>query len=184
MEKINRIVSTGSSMWVYLPQRKINHLFTAELGDYSISDHKRGYVSEFRFIPHQDESFEHEVSRLHSLYRLITCRNLCGIYSEVFSGLIPSTAEMQYLKKCKMFDLYGLDLNHVRDDQKVPHQIGVSPRGVEIFKNKRRITIFYWSFLVLVEFLFTSFFSGLNLKVSIIRKNVWSLKSRANRNIN
>jgi len=62
----------------------------------------------------------------------------------LYSGLIPSTAEMQYLKKCKMFDLYGLDLNHVRDDQKVPHQIGVSPRGVEIFKNKRRITIFYW----------------------------------------
>jgi len=103
----------------------------SELGDYCLSEHKRGYVSEFRFIPHQDEVFEKEVGRLHAQY----------------SGLTPAGAEIKYLKKCKQIDMYGVDLlsSKVRDSPKMTElQIGLSPRGIETFKNKRRINIFYW----------------------------------------
>ena len=43
----------------------------AEIGDYHPSEHKEGYVSEFRFVPHQDESFEAEVARLHAEYTYV-----------------------------------------------------------------------------------------------------------------
>ena len=64
------------------------------------------------------------------------------------SGLTPAGAEIKYLKKCKQIDMYGVDLlsSKVRDSPKMTElQIGLSPRGIETFKNKRRINIFYWS---------------------------------------
>ena len=40
----------------------IYHIFfTAELGDYEEETHTAAFVSEFRFIPHQDEKFELDV---------------------------------------------------------------------------------------------------------------------------
>ena len=39
----------------------LSHFFTAELGDYEEETHTAAFVSEFRFIPHQDEKFELDV---------------------------------------------------------------------------------------------------------------------------
>ena len=39
----------------------IYHFFSAELGDYEEETHTAAFVSEFRFIPHQDEKFELDV---------------------------------------------------------------------------------------------------------------------------
>ena len=39
----------------------LSHFFTAELGDYEEGTHTAAFVSEFRFIPHQDEKFELDV---------------------------------------------------------------------------------------------------------------------------
>jgi len=40
-------------------------MFAAELGDYSPDEHTPGYLSVFRFIPHQSEDFEQTVSEHH-----------------------------------------------------------------------------------------------------------------------
>lgn len=44
-------------------------LCVAELGDYSADDHRDYYLSEFRFIPGQPESFEREVAEMHKQHR-------------------------------------------------------------------------------------------------------------------
>ena len=59
-------------------------------------------------------------------------------------GLVPASAEMQYLKKCRHLDLYGVELHTVKGKGNVQYQLGISPRGVETFQNKRRLTVFYW----------------------------------------
>jgi len=124
----------------------------SELGDYCLSEHKRGYVSEFRFVPHQDESFEKEVARLHAQY----------------SGLTPAGAEVKYLKKCKQVDLYGVDLIgcKFRDSPNTTeYQIGLSPRGIETFRNKRRVSIFYWPQVLVVKS------KNAQLQVDVMSKN-------------
>ncbi len=44
-------------------------VFVAELGDYSADDHRDHYLSEFRFIPGQPESFERDVAEMHKQHR-------------------------------------------------------------------------------------------------------------------
>ena len=61
-----------------------------------------------------------------------------------FRGLVPAIAEMQYLRKCRQFDGYGVELHAVKGDAGMQYSIGISPRGIETFKNKYRITIYYW----------------------------------------
>jgi hypothetical protein len=43
--------------------------YAAELGDYCVDDHRDYYLSEFRFIPGQPESFEREVAEMHKQHR-------------------------------------------------------------------------------------------------------------------
>lgn len=47
--------------------------WTAELGDYNPDEHKGNYISDYRFIPHQTEDFEKQVSELHKQHR-----SVCG----------------------------------------------------------------------------------------------------------
>ena len=68
-----------------------------------------------------------------------------SLHTNTRSGMVPSSAEMQYLKKCRQLDNYGVELHSVKYDRNnSSYQLGVSPRGVETFRNKRRVTVFYW----------------------------------------
>ena len=58
-EKLQKLQNSDFSTLVY---QLIYHIFfTAELGDYEEETHTAAFVSEFRFIPHQDEKFELDV---------------------------------------------------------------------------------------------------------------------------
>ena len=62
--KITKVVEFRflRSYFSTLVYQLIYHIFfTAELGDYEEGTHTAAFVSEFRFIPHQDEKFELDV---------------------------------------------------------------------------------------------------------------------------
>lgn len=44
-------------------------MVTAELGDYNVEEHGPGYLSEFRFVPHQTDEMLREVEELHKKNR-------------------------------------------------------------------------------------------------------------------
>lgn len=80
----------------------------------------------------------------HTIMVIIFTIDLFISFLLINRGLVPASAEMQYLKKCRHLDLYGVELHSVKGKGNVQYQLGVSPRGVETFQNKRRLTVFYW----------------------------------------
>ena len=61
---------------IFFPQSSIINLqmkifVTAELGDFNPDEHRDGYLSEFRFVPAQDEEFEKEVAKHHQSHRFV-----------------------------------------------------------------------------------------------------------------
>uniref|UniRef100_A0A8D2J2R5 protein-tyrosine-phosphatase n=1 Tax=Varanus komodoensis TaxID=61221 RepID=A0A8D2J2R5_VARKO len=72
--------------------------FSAELGDYSLSENFPGYLSDYSFVPSQPQDFEKEVSKLHQQH----------------IGLSPAEAEFSYLSTARTLELYGVELHYAR----------------------------------------------------------------------
>lgn len=88
----------------------------SELGDYNPDEHKGNYISDYRFIPHQTEDFEKQVSELHKQHR----------------GQTPADAEYHYLDKAKRLEMYGVDLHNARGMFIDANELGQCNTGVSM----------------------------------------------------
>jgi len=76
-----------------------------------------------------------------------TYLSTCGMFHAwcfAIRGLVPASAEAQYLRKCHQLDTYGVEMHSVKGDAGMQFTIGISPRGIETFRNKYRIAVYYW----------------------------------------
>ena len=108
----------------------------SELGDYNNNQHKKNYISSFKFLPNQTDEFEAEVQRLHKMHK----------------GLAPSQAEIQAIKKAQKLDLYGVEIHHAKDNEDENLDVGVTSSGMLFFQNGFRIKQFKWSAIVKISF--------------------------------
>ncbi|XP_056007257.1 tyrosine-protein phosphatase non-receptor type 4-like isoform X3 [Ostrea edulis] len=137
----------------------------SELGDYNPDEHKGNYISDYRFIPHQTEDFEKQVSELHKQHR----------------GQTPADAEYHYLDKAKRLEMYGVDLHNARgmfidaneqrlcnilDQSNIDIQLGVTSVGLVVFQNNVKINTFPWSKIVKISFKRKQFFIQLRREVN------------------
>uniref|UniRef100_A0AAY4CN88 protein-tyrosine-phosphatase n=1 Tax=Denticeps clupeoides TaxID=299321 RepID=A0AAY4CN88_9TELE len=83
--------------YLYFLQLK-QDILTAELGDYSHSEHLPGYLSEYSFIPTPPQDFEKEITKLHQQH----------------NGLSPAQSEFNYLNTARTLELYGVELHCAR----------------------------------------------------------------------
>ncbi|KAG2465168.1 PTN3 phosphatase, partial [Polypterus senegalus] len=74
----------------------------AELGDYNPAIHCPGYLSEFHFLPDQDNEFLTKVESLHDQHR----------------GLKPSEAELCYLNIARTLEFYGVEMHASRGESR------------------------------------------------------------------
>ncbi|XP_053374760.1 tyrosine-protein phosphatase non-receptor type 4-like isoform X5 [Mercenaria mercenaria] len=130
----------------------------SELGDFNPDEHRDGYLSEFRFVPAQDEDFEKEVAKHHQSHR----------------GQTPADAEYNYLDKAKRLEMYGVDLHKARvtqmskdrvlpprltkDQSNLEIHLGVTSVGLVVFQNNMKINTFPWSKIVKISFKRKQFF--------------------------
>lgn len=109
-------------------------ILQSELGDASTSpetNQYENYVSEFKFVPNQNEDLEWASIRLHQ--------------SEDFLGLRPADAELNFLKKACQLDTYGIDPYPVKEGNSHNHfLIGVNHRGISTFQDSKRTNLFSW----------------------------------------
>lgn len=108
----------------------------SELGDYEREKRTPGYSSEFRLIPNQNEEFENEIESLHKRSR----------------KMVPAEAEYRYLKQCKHLEMYGLDMYDVMDPIGSEYIFGMSARGIEMFRNQRKVRSYLWIQIKSIDF--------------------------------
>lgn len=124
--------------------------FSAELGDYSPSEHLPGYLNDMELLPEQTEEIERRISELHKLHR----------------NQLPSDAEYNYLEHAKRLDMYGIDFHRATDSAGKDLNLGVSSIGLIVYQNSIRINTFSWSKMVKVSFKRKDFFIQLRREPS------------------
>ncbi|XP_065053913.1 band 4.1-like protein 5 isoform X2 [Rhopilema esculentum] len=108
----------------------------SELGDFDRTLHIGNYVSEFRFMPDQTGQLEARIERQH--------KQLLGIN--------PAECELEFLKIAKDLENYGVDMHPVEDIQGKECQLGLSARGILIYKDNQRVAGHPWPKITNIAF--------------------------------
>ncbi|XP_070543366.1 band 4.1-like protein 4 isoform X2 [Ptychodera flava] len=108
----------------------------SELGDCDAKRHSHGYISEFRFVPNQTKELEHQIEQIH----------------QTLKGQVPATAEMSFLERAKLLEMYGVDLHPVKGQDNVDYFLGLTPTGVVIYKSKNKVANYFWPRITKVHF--------------------------------
>uniref|UniRef100_A0A8C2EL89 Tyrosine-protein phosphatase n=1 Tax=Cyprinus carpio TaxID=7962 RepID=A0A8C2EL89_CYPCA len=129
---------------------------SAELGDYSHSEHLPGYLSEYSFIPNPPQDFEKEVTKLHQEH----------------NGLTPAQSEFNYLNAAWTLELYGVELHYARDHCNAEIYIGVLSAGISVYKDRVRVNHFPWLKIVKISFKSKQFFIQLRKELTENRESL------------
>ncbi|XP_043921010.1 tyrosine-protein phosphatase non-receptor type 3 [Protopterus annectens] len=130
----------------------------SEIGDHIPDQHHPGYLSDFSFLPDQNEDFLTKVESLHEQHR----------------GLSQSEAESCYINTARTLDFYGVELHGGRDLHDLELSIGICSGGIAVYR-KRICTSFYnWGNIVKISFKRKKFFIHLKHKQGYSRENVVS----------
>ncbi|XP_039593229.1 tyrosine-protein phosphatase non-receptor type 3 isoform X2 [Polypterus senegalus] len=120
----------------------------AELGDYNPAIHCPGYLSEFHFLPDQDNEFLTKVESLHDQHR----------------GLKPSEAELCYLNIARTLEFYGVEMHASRDPNNMELIIGIASGGLAVFRNMICTSFYSWVNIIKISFKRKRFFIQLRQK--------------------
>ena len=128
-----------------------------ELGDYDPRRDTVGYASELQFMPNQSEELE----------------NFAHLKHMKLKGISPDLIEINFLNKVKWLEMYGVDLQPVLDENNMEYFIGLTPTGITVYRNKTKISSYFWPRIYKLNYKKTKFYlTVIDKSVSIILINL------------
>uniref|UniRef100_A0A452GS91 Tyrosine-protein phosphatase n=1 Tax=Gopherus agassizii TaxID=38772 RepID=A0A452GS91_9SAUR len=114
----------------------------SQFGDHNSSVHHSGYLSNYRFIPDQNEDFVAKVESLH----------------EQHSGLKQSEAESCYINIARTLEFYGVELHSGRDLHNLDLMIGIASGGIAVYRKFICTSFYPWVNILKISFKRKKFF--------------------------
>ncbi|XP_050793639.1 tyrosine-protein phosphatase non-receptor type 3 isoform X2 [Gopherus flavomarginatus] len=114
----------------------------SQFGDHNSSVHHSGYLSNYRFIPDQNEDFVAKVESLH----------------EQHSGLKQSEAESCYINIARTLEFYGVELHSGRDLHNLDLMIGIASGGIAVYRKFICTSFYPWMNILKISFKRKKFF--------------------------
>ncbi|XP_065254625.1 tyrosine-protein phosphatase non-receptor type 3 isoform X2 [Emys orbicularis] len=114
----------------------------SQFGDHNSSVHRSGYLSNYRFIPDQNEDFLTKVESLH----------------EQHSGLKQSEAESCYINIARTLEFYGVELHSGRDLHNLDLMIGIASGGIAVYRKFICTSFYPWMNILKISFKRKKFF--------------------------
>nr|XP_028572040.1 tyrosine-protein phosphatase non-receptor type 3-like [Podarcis muralis] len=114
----------------------------SQLGDYNGSTHLPGYLSEYCFIPEQNQDFTTKVESLHEQHR----------------GLSQSEAESCYINIARTLEFYGVELHSGRDLHNLDLMIGIASGGIAVYRKLICTSFYPWVNIIKISFKRKKFF--------------------------
>ncbi|KAG6932920.1 protein tyrosine phosphatase, non-receptor type 3, partial [Chelydra serpentina] len=114
----------------------------SQFGDHNSSVHHSGYLSNYCFIPDQNEDFLTKVESLH----------------EQHSGLKQSEAESCYINIARTLEFYGVELHSGRDLHNLDLMIGIASGGIAVYRKCICTSFYPWMNILKISFKRKKFF--------------------------
>jgi len=104
------------------------HIVQAEIGDYNVEEHGDFYLVGLKLLPRQNNKLEEKIFEYH----------------KTLQGYNPAEAENRFLNLARSQDLYGVDPHPCKDSEDFPLYLGLTPQGIQIIREARRVSGFAW----------------------------------------
>ncbi|KAI4872992.1 hypothetical protein NFI96_023660 [Prochilodus magdalenae] len=120
------------------------YILQAEIGDYDPGKHPEGYSSKFQFFPKHSERLECRIAEIHKT-DLVHVFPVCVYCVCMCIGQSPETSELNFLRKAKTLETYGVDPHPCKDVSGNAAFLAFTPFGFVVLQGNRRVNFLKWS---------------------------------------
>ncbi|XP_066504467.1 FERM domain-containing protein 5 [Hoplias malabaricus] len=113
------------------------YILQAEIGDYDPGKHPEGYCSKFQFFPKHSERLERRIAEIHKTELV---------------GQTPETSEMNFLRKARTLETYGVDPHPCKDVSGNAAFLAFTPLGFVVLQGNRRVHFLKWNEVTKMKF--------------------------------